>query len=858
MTIDRASFGKTFRSLLPEQQKEYIDTLSPEQQYAISQMWEIRARENQLPPEGDWRYWLILAGRGYGKLLDIECNIPTPSGWKKMGDLELGDEVFDENGNPCHVIWRSDIQIPERVYRLTFSDGSSIDACSDHEWVTWDRTARRSYLRSPYENTNVFPDDWVNWKLKRIHGRSLKQETVEQAIELHQSGLSIREIEKTLGVSRQSLAPHMAAGKYLPREPKIYPDSPSPKIRTTQEIVDTLRYGKRGDLNHCIPQCRPLQLPDAELPIPPYLLGLWLSDGCKDGATISKHQDDLPFLRAQIEAEGFATSDRADIQQFGVLGLVPLLRQEGLLGNKHVPPLYLRASFEQRLAFLQGLLDGDGYVGENNYCEFSNTNPSIANGVYELLVGMGIRVTRAKKIPTLNGVACAETEILKFVPTLDVFRLPRKKDRLRYDRGQSLRRYHRMIVNAEQIEPMPMRCIMVDSPNHMYLAGESMIPTHNRAIVQWAHAQAMSMPGSIGVMVATTAADVRDVLLEGESGILTTVPDYERPHYSPTKASLTWSNGARALLRSADKPDGLRGLNSYWAICDELAAWRRPDSINQILLGLRLGEHPRMAIATTPKPVKHLREFMKRKHIALVTGSSYENRANLSEDWFNEIIVPYEGTRIGKQEIEGVLLDDLNGALWTSRTIEDNRFIPDDIHAFAETLERIVVGVDPAVTSKTTSNKTGIIVAGKDRRGHAYVLDDRTIKASPDGWAREAVNAYHEWKADRIVAEVNNGGDLVEHTVRTVDENVPFTAVRASRGKISRAEPVVALYEQGRVHHCAVFALLETQQLEWSVGDESPDEIDSLTWAITELLLGSHEEPAIMRQGRANFASRRR
>lgn len=376
------------------------------------------------------------------------------------------------------------------------------------------------------------------------------------------------------------------------------------------------------------------------------------------------------------------------------------------------------------------------------------------------------------------------------------------------------------------------------------------------ALTQWAHAQAQAMPGSAGVMVAATAADVRDVLLQGESGILTQTPEDETPHYSPTHATLTWKNGSRALLRSADEPDRLRGLNSYWAICDEVAAWRRPDALNQILLGLRLGDHPRMALATTPKPVKHLRDFLKRKGLILTTGSSYENRANLSEDWFNEIITPYEGTRMGRQEILGELLEDLQGALWSSELIEAGRLIINDDKKFSEflkTLIRIVVAVDPAVSSKTTSNQTGIIVAGIDRRKHFYVLDDRTMRGSPDSWARAVIGAYRDWNADRIVAEVNNGGDLVESTIRTVDANVPITQVRASRGKVTRAEPVVALYEQGRAHHVGVFGALEAQQVEWVPGDESPDHIDSLTWAAFDLLFGETQEAPIMRKAIARF-----
>jgi len=798
LEFNAREFAKIYRTLSKDDKKAFISSLSPEEAYLFSNLWEVQARPEQLSPEGDWRYWMIMAGRGYGKMIDVETPVPTPDGWLKMGELSVGDRVFDENGNVCCVTEVFPIETPEIAYRIYFSDGSVIDACSEHLWITWTHADRKQYLRK--HKPAQFPEDWVNWKEKRQ-----KTDRNEEAFF-------------------------------------------GPKVRTTQEILDSLTHGKRGDLNHCIPQCRPLKLPEVDLPIPPYLYGLWLADGNSYGGYIDKHRDDLPFLRNRIEQEGFETRSTSDPDRFHIVGLTKLLRQNNLLKNKHVLPIYLRASYEQRLALLQGLLDGDGYVGENNYCEFTNTNPSISNAVYELLMSMGIRATRAKKILTLNGRPCTEVELLKFVPTFNVFSLPRKANRLRFDRGQSLRRYYRMITKIEPIEPKPMRCISVDSPNNMYLVGESMIPTHNtRCIVEWAHHKAMSMPGSIGVMVATIASDVRDVLLEGPSGILNVVPDYEKPHYSPTKASLTWENGSRALLRSADKPDGLRGLNSHWAICDEFASWRRPDSINQLLLGLRLGNKPQLALATTPKPVRHLRDFLNRKGLVLTTGTSYDNRENLSEEWFNEIINAYEGTELGRQEILGQLLDDKKGALWSEKLIEPYRVTE------TPELSRIVIGVDPAMSSSSTSNWTGIVVAGVDRNNHYYVLDDLTIKGTPSEWGYAVVKAFHEYQADRIIPEKNNGGDLVENNIRTIDPNVPITPVVAKRGKYRRAEPIVGLYELGKVHHVGVFPMLETEMTTWVEGDESPDRMDSLVYALHSLAFGEDNQAPVMRRAVAKF-----
>lgn len=373
------------------------------------------------------------------------------------------------------------------------------------------------------------------------------------------------------------------------------------------------------------------------------------------------------------------------------------------------------------------------------------------------------------------------------------------------------------------------------------------------AVTQWGHRQAISRPGSIGIMVAPTASDIRDVLVEGPSGILSQTMEFERPHYSPTYNRLTWQNGSKALLMSADEPERLRGKQCHWALCDELASFRRPEAITQLLLGLRLGDNPQLAVATTPKPIKHLRDLIARKNVVMTRGTTYDNRANLAEDFFSDIVSMYEGSRLGQQEILGELLEDQKGALWTSDLIEENRVGAD--YPLPE-LIRIVVGVDPAVTSSENSNHTGIIVAGIGRNKHAYILEDCSLKGSPGEWAQAVVDAYHRWQADRIVAEVNNGGALVEYTIRTIDPDVPYTGVSASRGKVTRAEPIVSLYEQHRVHHNGVFPMLESEQVEWIPGADSPDRIDSLTWAVHDLLLAPNEQTPLIRQAKVSFEPR--
>lgn len=367
----------------------------------------------------------------------------------------------------------------------------------------------------------------------------------------------------------------------------------------------------------------------------------------------------------------------------------------------------------------------------------------------------------------------------------------------------------------------------------LILAGRGFGKT--RSIMEWGIEQARTMPGSTGVMVGATASDVYKVLIAGDSGAKKIALDDFKPTYNSSKNLLTFPNGSAAWLVSAEEPDRLRGLNTYWAICDELAAWRYPDAWDQLLLGLRLGEQPRVAIATTPRPTPLIKRLLKDSTVAVTRGSTYENRDNLAPSFLTQIINRYEGTRLGRQELNAEVLDDTPGALFRLSLIEAAR---NTNPALLPNYQRVVVAIDPAVTNTEDSDETGIIAAALGDDGHAYILRDATVKDSPDGWARAAYDAYTELNADRVIAETNNGGDMVEYTMRTVAPNVSFNQVRASRGKQTRAEPVAALYEQGKVHHVGMFAKLEDQMCSWTPGDaKSPDRMDALVWALTELML---------------------
>lgn len=337
-------------------------------------------------------------------------------------------------------------------------------------------------------------------------------------------------------------------------------------------------------------------------------------------------------------------------------------------------------------------------------------------------------------------------------------------------------------------------------------------------------------------LVGPTAADVRDVMIEGESGLLAVARDDFRPCYEPSKRRLTWPNGAVALAFSADEPERLRGPQHDLAWCDELAAWRYAAAWDNLLLGLRLGNDPRAVVTTTPKPNKLVRDLLVSPGAVVTRGSTFDNAAHLAPAFLDSVVRRYRGTRLGRQELEAELLEDLPGALWSRDAIEAARV------AAAPDLARIVVAVDPAVSSGEAADETGIVVAGLAHDGQVYVLDDLSGRMSPRAWALKAVAAYKNFAADRIVAEINNGGDMVEATLRSVQSDAPFRALRASRGKAVRAEPVAALYEQGRVHHVGGFAALEDQlcaftaDFDRAASGTSPDRLDALVWAVTDLI----------------------
>lgn len=341
-------------------------------------------------------------------------------------------------------------------------------------------------------------------------------------------------------------------------------------------------------------------------------------------------------------------------------------------------------------------------------------------------------------------------------------------------------------------------------------------------------------------LVGPTAGDVRDVMLYGESGLLNIFPEHQRPKYEPSKRRVLFHTGATATLYSAEKPDRLRGPQHEFAWLDELAAWSNMgDTLSNLQFGLRLGTHPRMVVTTTPRPLEVLKSWCaEAEHgdeVIITRGSTYDNARNLAASFLDEIKRAYEGTRLGAQELHGEILEPANGLFkrdWF-------KYLP---FTDAPKFSRVFVSVDPAITRE--NDETGIVVVARSGEG-AYVLDDLSGRWSPDEWARKAVDAAKKYRAHAIVAEVNRGGEMVKSTIRQFDRSIPIREVRANKGKDTRAEPVAALYEQGRVYHLERFQRLEQQMVEWDPTQQdelrqrkkatSPDRLDALVWGVSEL-----------------------
>ena len=369
----------------------------------------------------------------------------------------------------------------------------------------------------------------------------------------------------------------------------------------------------------------------------------------------------------------------------------------------------------------------------------------------------------------------------------------------------------------------------------LILAGRGFGKTRTGA--EWVRAQVETGAAKRIALVGRTDDDARATMIHGESGIIEVSPPWNKPSYEPSKRKLTWPNGAHALTYSSHEPDQLRGPQFDAAWCDELASWQYPDQAwDNLSFALRLGRQPRAVVTTTPRHIELVRALPNTPGVQVTRGTTFDNKDNLPPSFFNQLLERYDGTSIGRQEIYAEIIDEDEDAIWKREWIEKARL------SSHPPVARIVVAIDPAMSTKPNSSETGIVVVGADmRRKHAYVLADESGKLTPNSWALRAAHLFDKFNATRIIAEDNAGGNMVKSTLKNaVERTLPYKGIKARRGKYIRAEPVAALYEQGRVHHIGRFPQLEDQMCTWTpdLGPSNfPDRADALVHAITELII---------------------
>lgn len=804
------SLAETVAELPEEQRKEILAGLSSDQGDDLQYAADFWLRPEQIIKDGDWFITALVAGRGFGKGVHLSTPVPTPDGWRKMGEIKRGDRVFDENGQPCNVVVAHDPYIPTKKYRLTFADGSTIEADGEHLWATWTGRDRKSYNRRndfiASDASVGLPERWFEWTKVNKNG------TTDS-------------------------------------------DPVGPSVRNTQQIIDTFRHGSRGDLNHSIPVTRPLQYPKKDLTIDPYVFGAWLGDGSKTAGVIASHIDESQWMANTIESRGYdvrigRTAERCDVVR--VTGLTAELKKQGSFGTKHIPEEYLTGSEQQRRDLLAGLLDTDGFIDPRTmYIEFCAKRREHADAVMELARSLGQKPKMYVGRATLKGVDHGEKYRVQWRPTENLFYMPRKAGIFKPLGSQASRVMHRMITKFEEVDPTEVRCLTVDSESRLFLIGEAMIPTHNTlATSQWVRKKALAQPGCRIAIAARTSADLRNTMVTGESGILAVHAPHERPEYKPSTTSLHWPNGSSALLLSSEAPDSARGPQFHYAVGDEFAAWKTDvDSsgatlYSNLVAATRLGDNPQILLATTPKRTKVMRDLMKlsedpEERINIVSGSTFDN-TSLSDKYINNLVRSYGNSDLAKQELYGQMLNDAEGLVFTQAMIDAAELQPGErVHTPLR-----LIAVDPSVSADSESaDECGIIAIGctteRDlTRRKAYILDDYSLRASPDVWAQQVADAAKEHNTKFVVVEKNQGGQLLQMAINAQDPTLKVFLVVATKGKVLRSEPVVIAMQQRRVIMCTYMPTLIEQMLFYDpASSASPDRLDAMVWGIISTLI---------------------
>lgn len=746
------------------------DDYIPSKNNELGDLW---VKKGEVVPKGkvcgfrnSWSIWVLLAGRGFGKATCVDTPVPTPSGWTTMGAIKDGDTVFDERGNQTTVVKAHDQYFTEDVYKITFSDKTTIVADKDHLWSIWEHNDCKQYGRYDESVRGSFPDDWATYRGDKYDCWG--------------------NVKGYFGA----------------------------KTVSTEELKHRLDKSPR------IPLTAPLNLPVVDLPIDPWTLGYWLGNGdTKVGGVHTGSYNgefDFEFVKSKFAYE--ITKERGETNCGYIYSseLHSLLKENNLLGNKHVPKIYLRASKEQRLALLQGLMDSDGYPGnDNNFVGFSSTVQNLADSVYELTVSLGEKPLREEGHGILYGIEKKYCWGIAYRPNINPFSLPRKANRITPPIAgrQGLRHKHRIIRSVEKVPGRYVRCLTVDSPSSLYLVGNQMVPTHNTRVgAELVHTLIDTGEAKRVHIISPTAADARDVAVEGESGILNITPSWNRPNYESTKRRLTWNSGAVATLFSAEEADRLRGPQADLLWCDELAAWDPNEQQavwDMAMFGLRLGKNPRAVVTTTPKPtqlIQHLVKMAKNpeNRVIITTGSTYENRSNLAAPFMRQI-GQYEGTNLGRQEIYAELID-----IEESGIIKRTWFKQWKANKPLPYIHYVIQSYDTAFTDRTENDPTACTVWGvfKPSPEDPYcvmLLDCWTEHLKYPELRNRAKEEYlatygeQEAKVDLVLIEDKGSGIPLIHDLQRA--GLPVKKYNPGRpDKVMRLHAVSHLVYNGRVY----------------------------------------------------------
>lgn len=620
-------------------------------------------------------------------------------------------------------------------------------------------------------------------------------------------------------------------------------------VVTTKYIYDTVKYKNGGHVNnHFVKINKPVVGEEKELFVHPYVLGFWLGDGSKREGSIAcvEHLDTLDILKKYYDVLPVQKCGH----QYTLKLLVRDLKKYSLLNNKHIPQDYVVSSVAQRIELMRGLMDTDGTVGPNGDCSFTNINYQMITTFREIICSLGIKV--GKLMVTKKKGYSDKYRIVFHSGEICPFYAKEKVEKWKERNKNTSRIKNRAICSVECVESVPVKCIAVDNSESLFLAGRAMIPTHN-------------------------------------SGIISKSPPWYKPIYNHIHKKLVWpckchgnykcEECPQAHVFSSYLPDEIRGNQFDCAWGDEFASWFKVEETwMQLNMATRLGEQPQILLSTTPRPIKEIKELVKKAsakdyvrdsitnlptdvmYCIITSGSTYDNKSNLPNQYIQKMHNDYEGTDIGKQELYGEVLEELSGTYWSQGTIDSFRINPEDLEYRDEdgnllinmskeqkklrfihdNIEKIVIGVDPGFSDGKDAGETGIVVCGIDKDGEAYVIEDASKQYAPIEWAKKISKLYHKHLCDLVIAETNHGQKIVISNISVHDPTVRVRGVNAKRGKKTRAQPISTLYEQGKVHHLGSqkdFEKLEEQMVTWTEDGTSPDRIDALVWALTYLMV---------------------